>query len=473
MSDAKLFAGPRIRRARSELGLTQAAMAGKLGISPSYLNLIERNQRPLTAQVLLKIATHYRLDLGELQREGGSEVAGLREAFADPLLSGEITGERELIDMADTVPNASAGVVKLYRAYREALDRLSELSGMLSAQGVAAPHAAAQLPIERFRALVEPEPYHHPAIDEAAEAFAARLPRRGEKRATIAEVLEAQHGLALRMLPASAMPLWHLRNDRHTRRLFMSEALSPGQQLIALAGEAFRLTEPDLIAAAVDEIAGQGESNEVRRLVRAHLVAYAGHALAMPYRGFGEEAMRMKYDAGALAAHFSVDFGHSVRRMVSLQRINASAPPFFMMVVDGMGHMLERLGARGFPAARFGGACTKLPVFDLAGRPGESRVRGVELADGTRFVTVSHGIAAQPHGHARPMPRRAVLLGIDAADAEATVYSGTAAARDTIAVGLGCRVCERQGCPVRAEPAITRPAGMDEWTIGATPWDFQ
>ncbi|MGN6585327.1 MAG: helix-turn-helix domain-containing protein, partial [Rhizobiaceae bacterium] len=41
MAERKIFAGPRVRRARMERGLTQTAMANGLGISPSYLNLIE------------------------------------------------------------------------------------------------------------------------------------------------------------------------------------------------------------------------------------------------------------------------------------------------------------------------------------------------------------------------------------------------------------------------------------------------
>ena len=473
MADQKLFAGPRIRRARQELGVTQAAMARELGISPSYLNLIERNQRPLTAQVLLKLATHYRLDLGDLGREGGDEIAGLKEAFADPLLSGEITGTRELVDLADTVPNAAAGVVKLYRAYREALDRLSELSGMLAERGVSAPASpTAQLPVERFRAIVETCPHHHAELDEAAEAIGGKLSRRGDRRSALADRLEGEHGMVLRMLPAKDMPLWRLRNDRHTRRLFLSEALSPAEQTVLLAGELMRLEARDALASLGDEL-GRGESDEVRRLLRAHVLSYAAHALAMPYRRFHEEAMRMRYDVGALAAHFDVGFDHAVRRLVSLQRINASAPPFFSMLVDGAGHVLERLGARGFPAGRFGGGCAKLPLHDMTTRPGETRARSDAMPDGTRFVLVAHGLAAQPHGYGRPMPRRAVLLGMDAADAEATVYASSAAGRQPIEIGLACRLCERQGCPVRAEPAVTRPAGMDEWTVGATRFDFQ
>src|SRR5690606_1690320 len=101
MADQKIFAGPRIRRIRNGKGLTQTAMAEGLGISPSYLNLIERNQRPLTVQLILKLSAVYDVEPEELQGEAGGTVAGLREVFADPLLAGELPGDQELIEMAE------------------------------------------------------------------------------------------------------------------------------------------------------------------------------------------------------------------------------------------------------------------------------------------------------------------------------------------------------------------------------------
>src|SRR5215470_6828254 len=62
----KLFIGPRFRRIRRQLGLSQTQMADALGVSPSYINLIERNQRPVTAQILLKMAEAYDIDLRDL-----------------------------------------------------------------------------------------------------------------------------------------------------------------------------------------------------------------------------------------------------------------------------------------------------------------------------------------------------------------------------------------------------------------------
>jgi len=96
MAEQKIFAGPRIRRIRNGLGLTQSAMAAEIGVSASYLNLIERNQRPLTVQLLLKLAATYDLDLESLKGEAAGDQTALKEVFADPLLAGELPGNEEL-----------------------------------------------------------------------------------------------------------------------------------------------------------------------------------------------------------------------------------------------------------------------------------------------------------------------------------------------------------------------------------------
>ncbi|MAU95725.1 MAG: Cro/Cl family transcriptional regulator, partial [Fulvimarina sp.] len=148
MADNKIFAGPRIRRIRNGLSLTQTAMAEELGISPSYLNLIERNQRPLTVQLLLKLSETYQVDLADLQAGRQQGVfSELKAIFSDPLLSGELAGDQELVELADAAPNAAAGVAKLYRAYREQQTRLSDLSQLLAREGRMLGSAGARLPI--------------------------------------------------------------------------------------------------------------------------------------------------------------------------------------------------------------------------------------------------------------------------------------------------------------------------------------
>ncbi len=146
-------------------------MAEALGISPSYLNLIERNQRPLTVQLLLKLASVYKLDLDSLQAESGSTVTGLKEVFSDPLLTGELPGDQELVEIGEAAPNAAVGIMKLYRAYREQQQRLSDLSKLLSHEGSDTQLAATRLPLDEVRDVMARRANHYPRIEEEAESF--------------------------------------------------------------------------------------------------------------------------------------------------------------------------------------------------------------------------------------------------------------------------------------------------------------
>ncbi|MGO6906648.1 helix-turn-helix domain-containing protein, partial [Rhizobium ruizarguesonis] len=175
MAERKIFAGPKVRRIRNALALTQTAMAEALEISPSYLNLIERNQRPLTVQLLLKLASVYRVDLEELRGQTGGSLDQLKEIFADPLLSGELPGDQELVEVAEAAPNAASGMIKLYRAYREQAARLSDLTALMAAEGHA-PVAAGRLPLDEVREALERRSGYFGRIETAAEAFASTLP---------------------------------------------------------------------------------------------------------------------------------------------------------------------------------------------------------------------------------------------------------------------------------------------------------
>src|SRR6187200_2759142 len=121
MPERKLYLGGRLRRLRRELGLNQSAMAAEIGISPSYLNHLERNQRPVTAPVLLRMAEIYDVDLRSFAAEGGegTGVDQLAEIFADPLFADIGIPRYELLEVADNAPSIADAVSRLYAALVE------------------------------------------------------------------------------------------------------------------------------------------------------------------------------------------------------------------------------------------------------------------------------------------------------------------------------------------------------------------
>ena len=120
-AERKLYLGGRVRRLRRELGLNQSAMAAEIGVSPSYLNHLERNQRPVTAQVLLRLAEAYDVDLKSFAAEGadGTGPEQLAEIFADPMFADFGIPRYELLEVADNAPSIADAVSRLYAAFTE------------------------------------------------------------------------------------------------------------------------------------------------------------------------------------------------------------------------------------------------------------------------------------------------------------------------------------------------------------------
>ena len=472
MAEQKIFAGPRIRRIRKAKGLTQTAMAEGLGISPSYLNLIERNQRPLTVQLILKLAAAYKVDAEEFQGVTGQTIAALREVFADPLLAGELPGEEELIELSEGAPNAAAAMVKLHRAYREQAERLSDLSEMLAREGKATQLSPARLPIDEVRETFERRPNHFSAIEEEAEAFVELIQPGDDLAGALKGWLKREHGIAVRALPVATMPNWRRRYDRHSQRLFLSERLSPHDQTREIAMEAALLRMQVAIAAEVKAL--KLSSDEARRLARFELARYAAHALMMPYQPFLAAAQRARYDIDVLRARFSVSFEQAANRLTMLRRSGQAGVPFFMMEIDSAGHRFRRAGAEGFPVSRFGGGCPKLPVHAAFSLPGQIFVEAVEMPDGAEFLTVARTLEG-PQGAFNERPRRtAILIGSDIGFRDEVVYAAALpAGSPPTPVGPACRLCERAGCLARAEPPVTRPLGLDEMVTGLSAFDFQ
>jgi predicted transcriptional regulator/DNA-binding XRE family transcriptional regulator len=476
MAEQKIFAGPRIRRIRNGRGLTQTAMAEALGISPSYLNLIERNQRPLTVQLILKLAAVFKVEPDELQGEGAGTVTTLKEIFADPLLSGELPGDQELIELAEGAPNAAAAVTKLYRAYREQAERLSDLSELLNREGRTT-ITAARLPIDEMREVLERRPNHFARIEEEAEAF-NKLLGGEELMPALKDWLRREHGIVVKVLPVATMPNWRRRFDRHSQRLFISERLSPFDQLREVAMEACLVRMNVAIAAEVQAL--KLSSDEARRLARFELARYAAHAVMMPYQAFHAAAVRARYDIDILRSRFGVSFEQAANRLTTLGRTTLPGVPFFMLELDQAGNRFRRAGVQGFPQARFGGACPKLAVHAAFGQPGQIFVEAVEMPDGAEFLTISRTLEG-PQGSFTERPRRtAILIGCDIGFRDELVYVGALPAPsggkqlpDAVPVGPACRLCERIGCLARAEPPVTRPLGLDEMVTGLSAFDFQ
>ena len=471
MAEQKVFLGPRVRRIRNSLGLTQSAMAGELGISPSYLNLIERNQRPLTVPLIIKLSSVFKIDPQELQVEGAGTLSALKEVFADPLLMGELPGDQELVEVTDAAPNAASGIVKLYRAYREQQERLSDLSAMLAKNDGSPQISGSRLPIDIVRQVFEERPNYFGRIDEAAEKFSEEFISSDEPETSLRNWLKSKHGISVRILPVKTMPNLRRRLDRHSMRLFLSARLSLPDRLREIAIETAMLA---LAKPIQDELEGLNlQGDEAIRLARSELSRYAAHALVMPYAAFQSSAKRNEYDIDALSAQFNVSFQQAATRVTSLQRADLPGVPFFLMEIDHAGNIVRRAGAKGYPRSQFGGACPKHAVYSAFSLPGQVFTNEIELPDGARFVTLSCTVDGLRGAMNDPIRRTAIMLCCASEYAGQVGFAANLDGLHKVDVGPACRLCERQGCMSRAAPSVTRPMGLDEMVTGLSAFDFR
>jgi predicted transcriptional regulator/transcriptional regulator with XRE-family HTH domain len=475
VSDAagrKLFVGPRFRRIRRQLGLSQTQMAAGLGISPSYVNLIERNQRPVSAQILLRLAETYDLDLRDLA--GGDDdraFADLNEVFSDPLFRPIEVPKQELRDLAELCPGVAHGLQRLYAAYVEAR-RGETMAASRFAGRDEGPRYEAN-PVERVRDLIEANRNHFPALDVAAEALRDELdvPAHDLFRA-LSERLRTRHGILVRVLPIDVMRDTLRRFDRHRRHLLISELVDvPGRAFQA----AFQLALMEA-APALDEVIARTEERAegVRRLLRISLANYFAGAVMMPYGRFHDAAEALAYDIGLLGQRFGASFEQVCHRLTTLQRPTARGVPFFMLRVDHAGNVSKRFSSGTFPFSKFGGTCPLWNVHAAFDTPGKVVTQVIELPDGSRYFSIAQTVRRPVAPYAQPQPRYTIGLGCELKHASRLVYSMgmDLATADATPIGVTCRLCERVNCSQRAEPPLTREIVFDETTRGISPFQF-
>ncbi len=324
-SGKKLFVGPRFRRIRQQLGLSQTQIAEGLGISPSYINLIERNQRPVTAQILLRLAETYDLDLRDLATADEDRFfAELNEIFSDPLFRQIDLPKQELRDLAELCPGVTHALQRLYAAYTEARRGETMVAAQMADRDEGARFEAN--PIERVRDLIEANRNYFPELETAAENLRDELNVASEDLfAALSTRLREKHSIVTRLMPVDVMRETLRRFDRHRRQLLISE-------LIDVQGRVFQLAFQIGLAEASNHFesiaARAGPLDEApRRLYRISLANYFAAAVMMPYAAFHAAAEALSYDVHVLAQRFNSGFEQVCHRLTTLQRPNARDAP--------------------------------------------------------------------------------------------------------------------------------------------------
>ena len=483
----KTFLGVKLKTLREQRGLTQAALAQLLDLSPSYLNQLENNQRPLSVPVLLRLQSSLGVDLQVFSDDDEARLTAQLQAVMAEAAGDTVVAQAELRSLAQQMPALAQVVIRMHRRGRDAEDRLSSLATTLGDRaGRLAP--STRQPHEEVRDFFYERHNHIAVLDERAEALGevvrassagAGKPERSTRHEDkerphetrdLAARLEAfllrTHGVATSTLPQDgphAEGATLRRFDAQNKVLYVGEAAEPGQRAFQLATQLAYLDA----GALIDDVADSGNfsSPESRSLARIGLASYVAGALVLPYRRFLGAAEQLGYDIELLAQRFGVSFETVCHRLSTLQRPEARGVPFFFVRVDRAGNISKRQSATDFHFSHTGGTCPLWNVYEAFAQPAKVLTQVARMPDGRTYLWIARCVSRTTGGYGSPERTFAVGLGCDVRHASRLVYAKGLDLTDAevaTPIGAGCRICDRKGCPQRAFPALGKRLQIDE-----------
>lgn len=468
----KLILGARLRRLRRSLGITQAKMAEDLGISASYVNLIEANQRPVSAKLLLKLAQTYDFHLTEFSGGGDTRLqADLESALKDPVF-GVSVPRAEIEEAAQASPDLARALLTLHERYRAlAFQRATQDQQPPDRDRVELLEQAAR-PVEAVRAHFHDRRNHVDSLDRAAEALAEELEIfRSEPQIALNDRLRERHGFRVRILPQEVMPNRLRLFDPHRKHLNLSERLDQPGRRFQIAVQLAFLEAGALLDA---EIEAGGFSPEARPLARVSLANYFAAALLMPYGRFLAACESLGYDVELLSQRFGSSYEQTAHRLTTLQRPEARGVPFFFVRVDRAGNVSKRFSAGKFHFSKFGGTCPLWNIHSCFETPDRVQTQTIRMPDGSTWFSLARTVVRQIGGYAEPAPRFAIGLGCETSYAPRLVYARhlNMATLTPTDVGVNCYLCEKPDCASRAFAPVNRPLAFSERERGVSIFGF-
>lgn len=424
--------GTLIRERRLAMALRQGDLAEKVGISASYLNLIEHNRRRIGGDVLGRIAAVLEVAPAALSEGAGSAlVDDLRAAVA---AAGAAGGRAELDRIEDFV-GRFPGWAAVVAATQQRAGQLAGAVAVLNDRLAHDPHLSASL---------------HEVLSAVSSV-----------RSTAGILAETE----------DIDPEWRARFHRNLQQ--DSERLASGAEALVTFLDGSDRAGDTALAAPQDEVeawlAGRGwhfaelEESGGRAVILTEVAGLAAGAARFMARGIVEQAAQEALAlpqarlAALRAAHgddpalIAQAAGVSVILVMRRMALQPGAP-FGLLICDGSGTTLFRKPVEGFGLPRFGAACPLWPLFTALGRPMMAVTALVQTAERAAGVFRAQAFceARLPLGFGGPELREAAML--------LTPVAGGGTSAQISPVGSSCRICPRSQCPARREPSILTEA---------------
>lgn len=479
--------GLRIATKRRATGQSQAGLARAVGISASYLNLIERNKREVGGALLKRIAAGLDLPLDELTGEGEQRlINALEEAFADPVLAASGLGGTRARELVASAPDAAAAIVGLHRAYQGAIASADAYANRLQTDplfsellhqilsGITAVRSGAEIlgdvpdlgedERQRFVGAIRRETL---GLSAVAQTLIGQFDSSSETRRTLSPVRElddliaqeANHfpaleaaGREVRAEIDAVGPFGEASLRAALRQRFGVDVTTSGAREVDAQGfpgqyrydpdrrsmwfqtSANAATRQFQLARLYAELARPDaidallttpllSSPDARRLAQRALGSYLAGTVVMPYEAILSEAEALRYDIAALQQRFGASFEQVAHRLVTLRRKGAEGIAFGFLRSDPAGRLTKHFPLPGLLLPSAGHACPLWAIY-TAFRVGEGVVRQVvRFPDGSRYLFIARATARRAARFGDTPTPTSVMLACNVLQADGTVYA--------------------------------------------------
>ena len=476
--------GFRISNRRKSLKISQAALARLVGISPSYLNLIENNKRDIGGALLNRVAAQLDVDIDELAgRTEQKLLQDLEEAFADPVLESLAFRPDERRELVAQYPASAGALSRLHRAYSSAVgnadayaDRLRSdplLSQLLHQilSGITAIRSSAEIledvpdldeaerrqfltaihrdsrtlsdvarnligqfdsanqvarsvsPAREIDDLLIERQNHFPDLEDVADQLREEIGRAGPFGiATLMALLEIRFGVSVRIGGPPDEPDYpgQYRFDASSRRMWFHGATTMATRQFQLARLYGELAAPDAIAESLK--AATLSTPTARRLASRAVGSYLAGAMVFPYTRILADAEAAAYDIDHLRQAYHASFEQVAHRLVTLRRPGDEGIAFGFLRSDPAGRLTKHFPLPGLLLPNSGHACPLWAIYGAFRSPDAPLRQVVRFSDGSRYLFLARTVQRRTASFREQAVSSSVMLACDVLHADRTVY---------------------------------------------------
>ena len=458
--DSKI--GPKIKAFRRKIGIQANKLAVELGISPSYLNLIEKGKRKIDGDLLLKVCDKLKIDLSDLNTKSDANLANnIYEILDDKLFEDLDILSPEVKDLVNTNPKIGKALIRLgdilKKKDHELINKIEKLSGKI------VDNRKNSFPGEVISDFLQENKNYFPKLEGFANKIFEKVQKNNRTRyLSLCDYLKSEYAIEVKdVIPDEEKPFSKIYN-KNNKELLLSDYNSLETKKLYAASQLAQEGAIEIIEEYLQNF--YFPSEESKKLTKVALLNYCGAAILMPYELFHAECKKLKYDLELLQNTFATSFEQVTHRVTCLQDPKLPGIPFHMLRVDMAGNISKRFSLSGIDIPRYGGACPRWNVYSAFSRPGIIQAAVSKMTNGEKYVCIAKTVEKGVGRYGQKKSILSIGLGCEAKYAKEFIYTENLDLNDKkseLPIGVSCRTCDRLDCSQRAFPPLHKKFDID------------